>query len=307
MFPGIKLYRGNCPVAHPPAEPVNAAIMKGRQAHHRKDLLMAAISRPQVVRLRSGDVVRVRPVRPGDVSALARAYAKLSEDSRYRRFFTAMPELSERILHAAAEVDHENHEALVALPLLSREIVGECRFVRLADRPDTADLAVTVADDWQGRGLGFALLARLSARALEAGIVYFTAEILAENRTMLAMLPKLGNVETEASGTVVDALIEIAEPSQESQAELLDVLAAAARGVIVGIPAPFRRLARVSDAFAHVVRLPVIALHRALLANLDAPAADDAARETPAAGDPAGREGPGVLPQPASAALCPHA
>ncbi len=252
---------------------------------------MTAVSRPQAVRLRSGDVVRVRPVRPGDEPALARAYAKLSEESRYRRFFTAMPELSDRMLHAAAEVDHENHEALVALPLLSREIVGECRFVRLADRPDTADLAVTVADDWQGRGLGFALLARLSARALEAGIVYFTAEILAENRTMRAMLPKLGNVQTEASGTVVDAHIEIAEPSRESQAELLDVLAAAARGVIVGIPAPFRRLARVSDVFARIVRLPVTALHRALLADLEAPAADEAAPGTPAGGDPAGGEG----------------
>src|SRR5216684_1815693 len=243
---------------------------------------MTAVSRPQAVRLRSGDVVRVRPVRPGDEPALARAYAKLSEESRYRRFFTAMPELSEKMLHAAAEVDHENHEALVALPLLSREIVGECRFVRLADRPDTADLAVTVADDWQGRGLGFALLARLSARALEAGIVYFTAE----NRTMRAMLPKLGNVQTEASGTVVDAHIEIAEPSRESQAELLDVLAAAARGVIVGIPAPFRRLARVSDVFARIVRLPVTALHRALLADLEAPAADEAAPGTPAASNP---------------------
>lgn len=252
---------------------------------------MTAVSRPQVVRLRSGDVVRVRPVRPSDVPALARAYAKLSEESRYRRFFTAMPELSEKLLHAAAEVDHENHEALIALPLLSGEIVGDCRFVRLVDRPDTADLAVTVADDWQGRGLGFALLARLSARALEAGIAYFSAEILAENRTMLAMLPKLGKVETEASGTVVDARIEIAEPSQESQVELLNLLAAAARGVIVGIPGPFRRLARVPGVFARIVRLPVTALQQALLADLEAPTADEAAPGISAAGNPAGPEG----------------
>jgi len=112
---------------------------------------MVAASRPQVVRLRSGDVVRIRQVRPGDVQALARAYARLGEESRYRRFFTARPELSDSFLHAAAEVDHENHEALVALPLLSGEIVGECRFVRLPDRQDTADLAVTVVDAWQGR------------------------------------------------------------------------------------------------------------------------------------------------------------
>jgi len=173
---------------------------------------MTAASRPQVVRLRSGDVVRIRQVRPGDVQALARAYARLGEESRYRRFFTARPELSDSFLHAAAEVDHENHEALVALPLLSGEIVGECRFVRLPDRQDTADLAVTVVDAWQGRGLASALLARLSARALE-----------------------------------------------------------------VGIPAPFRRLARVPEAFARIVLLPVIAVRRALLADPEASGSDEAA------------------------------
>ena len=238
---------------------------------------MTAASRPQVVRLRSGDVVRIRQVRPGDVQALARAYARLGEESRYRRFFTARPELSDSFLHAAAEVDHENHEALVALPLLSGEIVGECRFVRLPDRQDTADLAVTVVDAWQGRGLASALLARLSARALEVGIAYFTAEILAENRTVLDMLPRLGNVESEVSGTVVDAHIEIPEPAGEESAELLNLLAAVARGEVIGIPAPFRRLARVPEAFARIVLLPVIAVRRALLADPGAPASDDTA------------------------------
>ena len=100
---------------------------------------MAEASRPQVVKLRSGDVVRVRQVQPGDAPALARAYANLGEQSRYRRFFTVMPELPEATVKAAVEVDHTDHEALVAVPLLSSEIVGECRFIRRADQPDTAD------------------------------------------------------------------------------------------------------------------------------------------------------------------------
>ena len=236
---------------------------------------MTAASRPQVVRLRSGDLVRIRQVRPGDAPALARAYAKLSEESRYRRFFTAMPELSETILHAAVEVDHENHEALVALPLLSGEIVGECRFIRLPDRPDTADLAVTVIDAWQRRGLASALLARLSARALEVGIAYFSAQILAENRTVLGLLPKLGNVETEEAGTVVDAHIEISEPAGEEPAELVSLLVAAVREGIIGIPAPFRLLARVPGVFERIVRLPVSAL-RALLPDPDEAVPDEA-------------------------------
>src|SRR5208282_6409331 len=146
---------------------------------------MTAASRPQVVKLRSGDVVRIRQVQPRDAPALARAYANLGEQSRYRRFFTVMPELPEATLKAAVEVDHVDHEALVAVPLLSAEIVGECRFIRVPDQPDTAEVGVTVIDQWQGRGLGSALLARLSECALEAGIEYFTAEVLAENQAVL--------------------------------------------------------------------------------------------------------------------------
>jgi RimJ/RimL family protein N-acetyltransferase len=225
---------------------------------------MTAASRPQVVTLRSGDVVRLRQVRPGDAAALARAYANLGEQSRYRRFFTVMPEFPESTLKAAAEVDHENHEALVAVPLLSAEIVGECRFIRRADQPDSADVGVTVIDVWQGRGLGSALLARLSERALELGIEYFTAEILAENRTMLALLPSLGRVETESRGPVVTARVEIAEPPRQTTPDLVDLLIAAARGEIVSVPAPLRRLIRIPDEFSHIIRLPVTALLRTI-------------------------------------------
>jgi Acetyltransferase (GNAT) family len=95
------------------------------------------------------------------------------------------------------------------VPLLSAEIVGECRSVRRADQPGSADAGVTVVDAWQGRGLGSALLTRLSERALELGIEYFTAEILAESRTMLALLPSLSRVETESLGPVVTARVEL--------------------------------------------------------------------------------------------------
>jgi GNAT superfamily N-acetyltransferase len=237
---------------------------------------MTAASRPQVVTLRSGDVVQVRQVQPGDAPAMARAYANLGEQSRYRRFFTVMPELPEATLQAAVEVDHIDHEALVAVPLLSAEIVGECRFIRRADQPDTADAGVTVIDQWQGRGLGSMLLTRLSERALEVGIEYFAAEILAENRTMLAMLPSLGRVETESSGPVVTARVEIPESPERGGQDVLDLLIAAARGQIVILPALLRRLIRIPadfPYFAQIVRLPVSTLLKAL--RLRSPGPDD--------------------------------
>ena len=152
---------------------------------------MTAASQPQLVTLRSGDIVRIRQIQPDDAPALVRAYANLGEQSRYRRFFTIMPALPESILKAAVEVDHCDHEALVAVPLLSAEIVGECRFIRLPDQPDTAEVAVTVVDAWQGRGLGSALLALLSERALAAGIEYFSPNRLASPaRTSLTCWPR---------------------------------------------------------------------------------------------------------------------
>jgi RimJ/RimL family protein N-acetyltransferase len=221
---------------------------------------MTAASQPQLVTLRSGDVVRIRQIGPDDAPALVRAYANLGEQSRYRRFFTVMPELPDATLKAAVEVDHADHEALVAVPLLSAEIVGECRFIRLPDQPDTAEVGVTVVDAWQGRGLGSALLARLSERAAEAGIEYFTAEVLAENRTMLGLLPGLGQVQTESQGAVVSARVELAEPPRPAAPDFLDLLTAAARGDIVGLPVLLRRLIRVPEGLAHIVRWPVSAV-----------------------------------------------
>jgi RimJ/RimL family protein N-acetyltransferase len=229
------------------------------------------VSQPQLVTLRSGDVVRIRQVRPDDGPALIRAYANLGEQSRYRRFFTVMPELPEATLKAAVEVDHVNHEALVAVPVLSAEIVAECRFIRLPDQPDTAEIGVTVVDAWQGRGLGSALLARLSERAAEAGIDYFTAEVLAENRTMLALLPGLGHVETESLGPVVTTRVELAGSSRQPSPDFLDLLAAAARGDIVSVPVLLRRLIRVPQELAHIVRLPVSTMLKTWRAGPRAP------------------------------------
>jgi Acetyltransferase (GNAT) family len=120
-----------------------------------------------------------------------------------------------------------------------------------------AEVGVTVVDAWQGRGLGSALLARLSERALAAGIEYFTAEVLAENRTMLGLLPRLGQVETESRGPVVTARVGLAEPPSQPGLDVVDLLRAAARGDIVGLPVLLRRLIKLPGGLAHIVRLPV--------------------------------------------------
>jgi hypothetical protein len=149
-----------------------------------------------------------------------------------------------------------------------------------------------VVDAWQNRGVASALLARLSERALEAGIETFTAEILAENRAALAMLPRLGQVQTEAAGPVVSARLEITEPPGPSRPDLLDLLAAAARGEIMVIPLALRRLIRVPQELARIVRLPVTAVLTALPPLQPAPGPPGPAEDTSAADLPSNREFP---------------
>jgi RimJ/RimL family protein N-acetyltransferase len=100
------------------------------------------------------------------------------------------------------EVDHHDHEALIAFDRASGDAVGVARYVR-ADGA-SAEAAVTVLDDWQGLGLGTGLTSLLAERALEEGIERFTALLLAENKDMIALLESLGQVEVTAreSGTV---------------------------------------------------------------------------------------------------------
>jgi RimJ/RimL family protein N-acetyltransferase len=125
--------------------------------------------------------VSVRPIRSDDAPGLAAAVEQLSEPSRYRRFHSAMPRLSEQMVGYLTDVDHHDHEALIATAPGSTKIVGVARFIRDTDNPDTAELAILVVDVWQRRGLGTLLLSELTRRAAHVGISHFTAEILSEN------------------------------------------------------------------------------------------------------------------------------
>src|SRR5829696_1288986 len=106
--------------------------------------------------LRDGARVSIRPIEPGDRQALVDAFHRLSPETRYRRFFGPVKELPPRVVDQLTQVDHDDHEALVALDDAGA-IVAVARYVRTA--PGEAEPAVVVADDWQRRGLGGRLLA----------------------------------------------------------------------------------------------------------------------------------------------------
>jgi GNAT superfamily N-acetyltransferase len=142
--------------------------------------------------LHDGELILVRPMTEADEGLLEAAFASLSEDARYKRFLTPKPVLSHAEAHYMCCVDHHDHEAYCAIDPGSGDLVAEARYIRCTDRPGVAEFAITVADAWQGRGLGTILLARLVERAREEGIDRFYVLMLASNHEMLGLMHHLG-------------------------------------------------------------------------------------------------------------------
>jgi len=166
------------------------------------------------VQLRDGSPVEIRSLRADDKAGLAAGFARLSELSRYRRFLSPTTRLTNGQLAYLTELDHHDHEALVAIEPASRHGLGVARYVRSSDDPREAEFAVAVADDWQRRGLGTALLGALAARAREEGITRFTGLVQAENRSMQALLQTLGPVEQRpGGGGTIEVSLEVPEES----------------------------------------------------------------------------------------------
>ena len=112
--------------------------------------------------LRDGARIVIRPIRPEDADALVRGFEALSPELRYRRFLSPMNRLSAGLVRYLTDVDHHDHEALVA-EVPGDELAGVARYVRIEEEPQTAEVAVAVVDGWQGRGVASEILSRLAA------------------------------------------------------------------------------------------------------------------------------------------------
>jgi RimJ/RimL family protein N-acetyltransferase len=141
--------------------------------------------------LRDGSAVLIRQVRGDDAALLADGFARLSEQSRQMRFLVAKKILTHAELRYLTEVDHHDHEALGALADGTDMGVGIARYIRDNRDPRSAEVAVTVVDDWHRRGLGTELLNRLSERARTEGIGRFTALVATDNMPAARLLRKM--------------------------------------------------------------------------------------------------------------------
>lgn len=160
--------------------------------------------------LADGRHVRLRLVRPEDKAMFVRGLEELSSESRYFRFFTQKPRLTDWELRYLTEVDQEQHFALGAAVVDDDGVehgVGVARFVRFADEPDVAEAAIAVVDHCQGQGLGRLLFLRLMSAAVERGVRTFRNEVLAENKGMQHLLESIApglRTHPDGAAMVVD-------------------------------------------------------------------------------------------------------
>ena len=181
------------------------------------------------IALGDGSRVRLRQLDRSDGELLVRGFERLTAESRYQRFLMAMPELTAWMVRYLTDIDHHDHEAIIALDELGGECIGVGRYVRDPERPNVAEVAVTVIDEWQGRGLGTALLDLISTRARDEGVTTFKALILATNEEMMALLRHL------ASARIVDrepgrVEIEVPIPTVGTEPALRKLFQIAAHG-----------------------------------------------------------------------------
>src|SRR5690606_35414109 len=133
------------------------------------------------VLLLDGTTAHIRPISPEDADLLVEFYARVSDESKYYRFFSPMPTLSERDVARFTQVDHRNRVALVLV--LAGQMIAVGRFDVI--KPGEAEIAFLVEDRHQGRGIGQVLLEHLAQAGREVGVEKFVAEVLPDNRRMI--------------------------------------------------------------------------------------------------------------------------
>jgi GNAT superfamily N-acetyltransferase len=179
----------------------------------------------------------IRSLQATDKDLIVGGLERMSEQSRYRRFLAPKPSFSARELAYLTEIDHHDHEALIALDGDEKgggEAVGVARYVRLEAEPRAAEPSIAVVDEWQGVGVGRALLERLIERARGEGIDRFRATVLRDNSPVLSLLTGMdggGSMEVTPAGPGV-AELDFELQALPALGRLRRALRAAARGEV---------------------------------------------------------------------------
>jgi len=182
-----------------------AAILRGVPALRQLRPLIAS-----GLTLRDGTAVTLRPLAPEDRPLVEAAFERMSERSRFLRFFSPVPRLTRRTLDQLMAVDGVRHVALAAIH--GSDCIGVARYVVDRDDPGSADFAISVIDAYHGRGLGRALIEAIAEVAAARGVRRLTLDIHPDNRVMLTLARSLGVRLAVVDGAMLGALPLPLEP-----------------------------------------------------------------------------------------------
>ncbi len=167
---------------------------------------LAAFITPIPIRVRDGTDLFLRPVLPGDKERTVHGHVYFSSETLYRRFMTARAP-TPALMHYLAEVDYVDHFVWVVTD--GSDPVADARFVRDQNDPTVAEIAFTVADAYQGRGIGSFLIGALSIAAKVDGVERFSARMLSENVPMRAIMDHYGAVWQREDVGVITTVIDV--------------------------------------------------------------------------------------------------
>ena len=164
--------------------------------------------------LSDGTTIEIRAARPDDFDAVRDMHAKMSEDNLYLRFFSMSPLVAEQEARRICREPGPDHAALLAV--LDGEVVGCGTYEHYGAGTPSAEVAFTVADDLQNRGIGMLLLEHLVSLARGRGFRAFTAETLSENAAMLRVFADAG---LQAQRSLVDGVYDFTFPLPSGEAD----------------------------------------------------------------------------------------
>ena len=165
----------------------------------------------QLYTTHDNEQVLIRPVKPEDAEPMMDFFENLSKQTIYLRFFTPLKQLSKRMLIQLTQIDYDREVALVALLSTpsGEKIIGSARIIFTANITE-GEFAIMLADSWQGKGIGAALLKSCLAFSKRYGLKRVFGTVLRKNRQMLRLADKLGfkKVRTSSSSEV-ELIIDI--------------------------------------------------------------------------------------------------
>lgn len=162
---------------------------------------LRAVGHPRSATLRNGAAARIRPLRMDDAQRFGAFVGQLSEGSRGCRFHAGIGDCEPATLQQLVSVDGVRHVALVAT-LAQRDgetLIGEARY-RVGEPPGSAELAIAVADPWQGQGVAEHLIDCLLEAARDAGLRRLYGDVLASHTRLIGFLRRTG-FQTCAQGS----------------------------------------------------------------------------------------------------------